>query len=100
MTDILTANIPPDALATVERGAIYFCSILYDLYGGIDYQEQPSAPLTPLVTAQQGRAGDDTERLIYRPSLQLQPDWRTATGPIWLSSVPYGEAMVPARYLV
>jgi hypothetical protein len=100
MTAIIVSEIPPAALETVERAAIYFNSILYDLYGGTRYQEVSGDVLTPLVTAQQGRAGDGTERLIYRPALQLQPDWRTSTNPIWLDSVPFGDVAVPARYLV
>ncbi len=100
MTDILVSEIPPDALATVERAAVYFSSILYDLYGGRNYQETSGGVLTPVVTSQQGRADDGTERLIFRPSFQLAPDWRTATTPIWLSVLEYAEAEVPARYLV
>lgn len=100
MTDIITAQVPPAAISTVERAAIYHLSILYDLFGASQYQEVPNAELSPLILAQQGRAGDGTERLIYRVSLQLQPEWRTSTNALWLDSVPFGNPAIPARYKV
>lgn len=100
MTDILVSEIPPAALETVERAAVYFQSILYDLYGGRVYREVANGDLTPVITSQQGRADDGTERLIFRPSLQLNPEWRTSENPIWLDTLPFGDAIVPARYLV
>lgn len=100
MTQILVSEIPPAALETVERAAVYFSSILYDLYGGRQYQEVAGGALTPLVTSQQGRADNGTERLIFRPSFQLAPDWRTSVNPIWLDVIDFADTEVPQRYLV
>lgn len=100
MTDLIAAQIPPAAVTTVERAAIYHLSLLYDLFGGTPYQEVAGEALTPLITAQQGRAGDGTERLIYRVSLQLHPEWRTSTNAIWVDSIAFGNPAIPARYKV
>jgi hypothetical protein len=99
MAALTLAQIPANVGGSVESLTMYSCSVLYDMYGGTRYQEIPGDELTPLVTSQVGRAGDGTERLIYRVSLHLHPDWRTSANSIWLDTLQYSAAIVPARYL-
>lgn len=98
MTDLVQTQIP-DAINTVEGLASWNLALLYDLFGGRMYQEVQGDDLTALVTAQGGRAGDGTERLIYRVSLQLHPDWRTSPNPIWMDTIEYAEVAIPTRYI-
>jgi hypothetical protein len=98
MTNLALSSVPTN-IVTAEALGVYSLSLLYDLFGGTNYQEVPSSDLTPLVSAQQGRAGDGTERLIYRASFQMHPEWRTSTNKVWMDVLEYAEATVPARYL-
>lgn len=98
MAALLTENIP-SGIVTAESHAVYFMSLLYDLFGGTNYQEVPGNDLTPLVSAQMGRAGDGTMRLIYRGSFKMHPEWATSTNKVWMDVLPYAEATIPARYL-
>lgn len=99
MADLTLAQIPTTVGGSAESLGMYSCSLLYDLFGGSLYQEVPGAENTPYVTAQQGRAGDGTERLIYRVSFQLHPEWRTSVNKIWQDTIEFQEVTVPARYL-
>jgi hypothetical protein len=98
MADLILAQIPTTATATAEALGVYSCSLLYDLFGNTNYREVQGADLTPLVSAQQGRAADGTERLIYRVAFQLHPEWRTSVNKIWQDTLEFAEAEIPNRY--
>lgn len=98
MADLLLNQIPPQ-IVTAEQLGCYACSLLYDLFGRREYREVQNADLTPLVTAQQGKAADDSERLIYRVSFQMRNDWRTSTNRVWMDTIEFAEATIPPGYL-
>lgn len=99
MADLILSQIPSTVGGSAESLGMYSCSLLYDLFGGSLYKEVQGGELTPYVTAQQGRAADGTERLIYRVSFQMHPEWRTSTNKIWQDTLEFAEATIPARYL-
>lgn len=99
MANLTLAQIPANVGGSAESLGSYSCALLYDLYGGSLYKEVQGAENTPYVTAQQGRAADGTERLIYRVSFQMHPEWRTSTNKIWQDTLEIAEVTIPARYL-
>lgn len=99
MANLTLAQVPANVSGSAESLSMYSCSLLYDLYGGSLYQEVSGEAPTPYVTAQQGRAGDGTERLIYRIAFQLHPEWRTSVNKIWTDTLEFAEVTIPARYL-
>lgn len=98
MANLTLAQVPTN-IVTAEALGVYSMALLYDLFGGTKYQEVSGTELTPYVTSQMGRAADGTERIIFRASFELHPEWRTSTNKIWLDVLEFAEATVPARYL-
>lgn len=99
MTALDLATIPQN-IATAESLAAWNLAMLYDLYGSSTYQEVPGAEMTSLVTAMVGKAYEGTQRIIYRASFQLHPEWQTSPNKLWDDVLSFpGDAIIPARYL-
>jgi hypothetical protein len=98
MTAFTQAQFPTNII-TIEQGAHFFCALLYDLHKKSKYQETHSSDLTPYITAQQGLAADETERIIYRVSFEMHPEYRTSTNKIWMDTLAFADATIPNRFL-
>ncbi|HZG37110.1 MAG TPA: hypothetical protein VEZ50_00390 [Nodosilinea sp.] len=98
MTTFVPANLPAN-VNTVERLAVWSLGILYQLHKNSRYQESDAAPLVPLVTAQDGLAANNTERIIFRASLPLSDAWRSQTTKFWQESQEISNAAIPTSFL-
>jgi hypothetical protein len=98
MTAFATANLPA-SIDTLEKLIVWSCGAWYQLHKNDRYQESDSAPLIPLVTAQDGLAADKSERIIFRLSIQLVETWREDTLPIYAQAMAASNAAIPASFL-
>ena len=99
MTAFTPSQIPATGITLLEQSAHWHLALLYDLHKNDKYQEASSSELTPFITAKQGLAADETERIIYRVSFEMHPEYRTSTNKIWLDTLAFANATIPTRYL-
>lgn len=88
----------PASVDTVEKLATWVLLLLYKLHKTETVLEADEVGLVPLVTLQQGLAADETERLIFRLSLQLNADWATNGAKLWTQTTIFREAVIPAQF--
>ncbi|MBW4482908.1 MAG: hypothetical protein KME14_10225 [Tildeniella torsiva UHER 1998/13D] len=98
MTDVTTSQIP-STVNTVEKLAAWSLGILYQLHKRRKYQEADESPLVPLITAQDGLAADEKERVIFRVSLPMQDEWRTIPGDFYSLVEDLSNAPIPPSFL-
>jgi hypothetical protein len=98
MTAFATANLP-SSIDTLEKLIVWACAAYYQLHKNDRYQESDSAPLIPIITAQDGLAADRTERIIFRLSIQLLSTWREDTLPIFAQALAESNAAIPSSFL-
>jgi hypothetical protein len=88
----------PATVDTVEKLASWALLLLYRLHKNDSYSETPDTGMVPLITLQQGLADDETERLIFRTSLQLNPDWQTNAAKLWTQTQAFANATIPESF--
>ncbi|HSP30455.1 MAG TPA: hypothetical protein VLO13_00315 [Halomonas sp.] len=98
MTTFAPANLPA-SVNTVEKLAAWANGVLYQLHKNTRYQESDDSPLVPVITAQDGLAADKSERIIFRASLPLSPEWRTQTTKFWQEAQEISNAAIPPSFL-
>lgn len=99
MTAFDAATQLPATINSVEKLAAWSNGILYQLHKNSRYQESDASPLVPLVTAQDGLAADQTERVIFRASLPLTDDWRQSENPFYMEIQDISNAPIPPSFL-
>lgn len=90
----------PASVDTVEKLAAWTLLLLYKLHKTDEVLEADEVGLVPLITLQQGLAANETERLIFRISLQLNQDWATNAAKLWTQSVAFAAATIPDTFKV
>ena len=98
MTTIALTSIPPE-INTVERLAAYSLLLLSRLNPTLAILEVLGEPE---VRAAFTGIGDDSggkKRLIGRISLELDADFSTSTGALWLDVKELSNVSIPAQYL-
>jgi hypothetical protein len=98
MTAFAPANLPA-SVNSLPKLVAWSCGAFYQLHRNSEYQETENGVLVPLITAQDGKAGNDTERIIFRVSLELSATWRESTSPFWVNVVSPSSASIPTVYL-
>lgn len=98
MTTFAPANLPA-SVDTLEKLVVWACGAYYQLHKNDTYAEADSSPLIPVITAQDGRAADKTERVIFRVSIQLNDTWRESTLKIFQEAVEMASTPIPSGFL-
>ncbi|MBD1876254.1 hypothetical protein H6F75_22465 [Nodosilinea sp. FACHB-131] len=99
MTAFVPANLPT-SVNTLEKLAVWALGALYQLHKNDRYQESDSAPVIPVITAQDGLAADKKEHIIFRPSFELSDDWRSQPTKLWEEVQEFpGNTPIPASFL-
>lgn len=98
MTTFAPANLPA-SVDTLEKLALWSLGALYQLHKKNEYQESDASPLVPVITAQDGLAANETERIIFRVSLPLTDTWRESTTKFWQEGLEISSVAIPTRFL-
>lgn len=98
MTAFVAANLPANVNSLAKVFA-WSAGAFYSLNRTREYQESPNGILVPIVTMQDGQAGDQTERIIVRASFQLNANWREDPQPFWVNVISPTTANIPTQFL-
>lgn len=99
MTAFNAATDLPPSVNSLEKLVAWANGAFYSLHKNSEYQESEGAGLVPLVTMQDGKAANKTERAIFRISLHLADNWRDDTQPFWVNIQTVTDAGIPPAYL-
>lgn len=99
MTAFNPATDLPAAVNSLEKLVVWANSAFYALHKNTEYQESEGAALVPIVTMQDGKAANETERGIFRVSVELEDIWREDPNPIWVNTKSISNAAIPPRFL-
>lgn len=88
----------PASVDTVEKLAAWTLLLLYKLHKNDEVLEADEVGLVPIITLQQGLAANETERLIFRISLQLNQDWATNASKLWTQTLNIAAATIPDSF--
>jgi hypothetical protein len=97
MTAFSTADLPA-SVNTLEKLVAWANGAFYDLHKNTEYQESEGAALVPIVTMQDGKAANKTERVISRVSLEVADNWRTDSQPFWVNVQSVSSVAIPSDY--
>lgn len=98
MTAFASSNLPA-GIVTLEQLALWTLGALYQLHKKTEYQESDASPLVPIITAQDGLAANDTERVIFRVSLPLSDTWRESATKFWQEGQEISSVAIPPQFL-
>ncbi|MGB3199870.1 MAG: hypothetical protein WBA99_03150 [Nodosilinea sp.] len=97
MTAFTTSMIPA-SVNSLEKLVAWSNGAFYSLHRNTEYQETEGGILVPIVTAQDGKAANKTERFITRTSTQLTDNWREDPQPFWVNAVTISSAEIPTAF--
>lgn len=99
MTAFDAATQLPPSVNSLEKLVAWANGAFYQLHKNTEYQESEGASLVPIVTMQDGKAANKTERIITRVSTELEDIWREDPQPFWVNVKSISSATIPAQYL-
>ncbi len=99
MTAFNPATDLPATVNSLEKLKAWADGAFYSLHKNSEYQESEGAALVPIVTMQDGKAANKTERIIVRSSLELEDNWREDTQPFWVNVKAISSAAIPPDFL-
>lgn len=99
MTAFNAATDLPSSVNSLERLKAWVDGAFYSLHKNTEYQESEGAALVPIVTMQDGKAANKTERVIVRSSLELEDNWREDPQPFWVNVRSISSAAIPPDFL-
>lgn len=88
----------PLSVDTLEKLVTWALLATYKLHKTDEVLEADEVGLVPVITLQQGLAADETERLIFRISLELNPDWSTNAAKLWTQTMIFANAAIPVSF--
>ncbi|PZO41287.1 MAG: hypothetical protein DCF17_10860 [Shackletoniella antarctica] len=99
MTTFNPATDLPASVNSLEKLVAWANGAFYSLHKNTEYQESDGAALVPIITMQDGKAANKTERAIFRVSLELGDNWREDPQPYWVNTTAVSSAAIPIGYL-
>lgn len=98
MTAFNPATDLPASVNSLEKLVAWANGAFYQLHKNTEYQESEGASLVPIVTMQDGKAANKTERVIARVSTEMNDNWREDPQPFWVNVKAISSAAIPTAY--
>jgi hypothetical protein len=98
MTNLNRSTQIPPSITTLEEISAWSLFTLYNLHKNSRYKETDDAALVPLITLQQGLASDKTERVIFRVSFEINPEFFTGSLKVWDYIQEFASTSIPANF--